>query len=737
MLLAAIFAAPSLWAEEDLDSGPTPQDGKIAKGVAEKMHGHFLGKEPDDEISRRCLQNFITAIDPSKDYFTAKDIAEFETYATQLDDLVKNMDLKFPFLVYNRFLERMNATIPLVEEFLEAKHDYSIDESMITDPDRRSYAATEAEVRDNWRRRVKQRILQTTVIKRREQEKKERDATVKVEDLPEGVEVSEVDEPASAEGAKRKDAGEAPKSSVPSVTRDPSPYADLALLELAREDLRKQYKTAWKYAKLDRSDLLALFLSSLTSAYDPHSVFWSAKQVDRFEIEMKLELDGIGAALNVDADGYTKVKEIIRGGAAHRDGRLKPKDRIVGVGQGEEGAMVDVVGMKLDEVVTLVRGKRGTVVRLEILPHGQSVKKTYVLTRARIQLEDQRAVGQVFDAGTRADGKPYKVGIIELPSFYRDMNGAEDGVPGFKSTTRDVRAIIDTFKEKGVDGVVLDLRFNGGGALSEAIDLTGLFIDRGVVVKVADADDVQTHEDENEGAAWKGPLVVLTNVESASASEIFAGAIQDYERGIVVGDPATHGKGTVQRVEPVGSPSQEFGALKITMQKFYRPSGESTQNKGVIADIVLPSIYAHFEGNREGDLDYAIPYDTIDPSEFTPVNLVDAELIRQLAERSRARREASEGFQREARRIDRVKELNARTEVTLNAARFVAEDEAARALGLEEEEAEEDELGSRRKRQEGQEIRAIDRTFLVEEVLAITADYIRLGKWPSEPAALH
>ena len=299
-------------------------------------------------------------------------------------------------------------------------------------------------------------------------------------------------------------------------------------------------------SQTDDQELLEMYLTSLTTAFDPHTTYMSPDSVKNFEIMMQLKLEGIGASLQ-GVDGYTVVKKLIPGGAAEKEGHLKLEDKIIAVGEGESGELVDVVDMKLNDVVKLVRGKRGTIVRLQVTSLKDPKPHVVKITREEIQLKDSEARGKVFEAGRRSDGKPYRVGVINLPSFYMDMEGARHGDPNYKSTTRDVRRILEEFKHEGVDAVVMDLRTNGGGSLSEAISLTGLFLKDGPVVQVKDADGrVQAYDDHHAGIEWSGPLVVVISKFSASASEIFAGAIQDYDRGLIVGDKSTHGKGTVQ-----------------------------------------------------------------------------------------------------------------------------------------------------------------------------------------------
>jgi len=371
----------------------------------------------------------------------------------------------------------------------------------------------------------------------------------------------------------------------------------------------------------------------------------------------------------------------------------------------------------------MIRGKAGTVVQLGILPVDSNEMKVHSITRARIELKDSEARAEVIEEGNKASGAPMRIGVIDLPSFYMDMEGARSGNNGYKSTTRDVRKILEEFSQKGVDVVVLDLRRNGGGSLPEAISLTGLFIDQGPVVQVKNSGgDVESLDDTEPGVAWKGPLVVLTSKFSASASEILAGAIQDYRRGLIIGDTSTHGKGTVQSLLDLGErlfripnpPS--LGALKITMQQFYRPNGDSTQKRGVLADIPLPSITDHMDVS-EGDLDYALEFDQVPAARYSAYNMADPKIAESLAGKSQARIGQSEEFAKLFRRIERYKEQKAKKRVTLNETDFFAERAELDAEKEEERQLEDQAIASDE---------VVKRDFYMNEVLAIAADYSRL-----------
>jgi carboxyl-terminal processing protease len=493
------------------------------------------------------------------------------------------------------------------------------------------------------------------------------------------------------------------------------------------EKVRLRYRSiAKQWHQTDNDELLQTYLSAVTAGFDPHSSYMSASSLENFQLQMRLELDGIGASLRY-VDGYTVVHRIIPGGAADKDGRLKPEDKVVSVGQGTEGEMVDVVDMKLTDVVQLIRGTRGTIVRLGVIPSDSDQVQVYDITRARIELTDSAAKGEVMEVGALPDGSSVRVGVLVLPSFYMDMEGASRGLSDFKSATRDVKRLLEEFRQNDVDAVVLDLRGNGGGSLTEAINLTGLFIDDGPVVQVKGYDGrVQPYEDSEPGMTWSGPLVVVIDKFSASASEIFAGAIQDYGRGVVVGDRTTHGKGTVQQLFDLGRmmvrvpPNSRleppnWGALKITIQQFYRPSGDSTQNRGVVSDVELPSLTTHWDVG-EADLDYALAFDQVKSVPHTRYELVDPGLMQQLKGLSEQRIQQSEDFKKLQANINRYLERKERKKVTLNEAKFLAE----RAEFDEETEEEKhfDELSD-----PGQN--GVERDYYLDEVLSITSDYVQ------------
>lgn len=629
--------APALAQDVATDAGndqafslgePPARDGRVARLIAALMpRNHISAKRLDDTISERALRLYIKSLDPLKLYFLQSDIEEFEKAKLEIDNMVQNGDLGLAYQIFTRFIQRVDERVAVAMELLDGEFDFEKDESIITDPDETKYAETAEESRDRWRRQIKYAILD-----------------LKDDEAEDYI-----------------------------------------------EQLRRRYsRYAKRWKQTDNDDLLEMFLTSVTTAYDPHSTYMSPGTLDDFQIQMSLNLDGIGAQLR-EKDGNTVVSRVIPGGAAAKHGKLKTDDIIVTVGQGEEGDMVDIVEMPLNDVVDLIRGKAGSLVRLGVKPGGVGNVEEYKITRARIELEESAARGEIIEHHLPDAEETLKIGYINLPSFYLDMDAARQEKADFRSSTRDVRRILIDFQEKGVDGLVLDLSKNGGGSLTEAINLTGLFIDRGPVVQVKNSDgSIQQYADEESGTTWDKPLVVMTSKFSASASEIFAGAIKDYGRGIVVGDPATHGKGTVQTLMDLGQQlfahnRANYGALKVTLQQFYLPDGQSTQRKGVAADVVLPSITAKMDV-AEGDLQYALEHDVVKGAKHSVYNMVPVDLLDQIRMRSEKRVTADEEFADLLRRISSYVAQKEENSVSLKESAFVARRKELESQNKDEEE---------------------------------------------------
>ncbi|MEN1681404.1 MAG: carboxy terminal-processing peptidase [Planctomycetota bacterium] len=666
-LVLALIATLSLpaamaWARP---KGPSRDTQRITIAVRMLMEGKHLSQQRiDDVISERCLTAYLESLDPWKLYFYQSDVDEFLRNRYALDDMIRKGDITFAYTVFSRFLARIDERVATAVALVDAPHDFTLDEEMIRDRDATTYPKTPEEAAERWRKRVKFDLL-----------------------------VQEADE-VDKEEAKTK--------------------------------LRKRYtgvRKRWQQTADD--DLLEIYLTSMTSGFDPHSTYLSPSTLEDFEISFRLALDGIGASLRSE-DGYTQVHDVIAGGAADADGRLKKGDQIVGVGQGEEGPLEDIVDMRLRDVVKLIRGKKGTVVRLEVKPVDNPKERlVYAITRDKVQLKDQAARSTVIPSGVKPDGTPYQIGVIHLPSFYMDMEAARRGVPNFKSCSRDVQKLLEDFNREGVDAVVVDLRFNGGGSLQEAVALTGMFIDQGPVVQVKGPDgDIQDYPDPAPGMLWTGPVAVLTNMFSASASEIFAGAIQDYGRGVVIGDRATHGKGTVQQLFDLSNRlfrrAGKMGALKTTIQKFYRPGGDSTQNRGVLADVVLPNLTGHLDGIAESDLDYAMEFDRVRRLEHDRFAMMDAAMAAQLQAGSERRIAQSEGFTEDKKRIALYESQKDRETVTLNLAEYLAEREQL------DTDKEKEEIGEKLTDSDKPVFDTED--HYNQEALAIVVDYLGLLK---------
>ena len=656
-----VFLAPLL----ARPTAPSATDRQIALAVSLLLERqHVSGHRVDDEISERGLHSLLKSLDPLKLYFRQSDIDEFMLNQHKLDDMVKRGDITLAYSIFNQFITRVEEGIDLAVALVETDHDFTLDEEMALKGEYSEYAKNAAEAEDKWRRRVKYEML--------------------------------------------------------------SQIADDMTIDEARAKLQRRYSSIRKrWNQTSNDELLEMYLTAITTGFDPHTTYMSPETLDNFQIIMALKLDGIGASLRSE-DGHTTVHQIIPGGAADQDGRLKEGDEISGAGQGVNGQIEDLVDMKLNDVVKRVRGKRGTIVRLEVRPvDNPKERKVYDITRQEIKLTESEARSVIVPWGKKANGQPYQLGILSLPSFYLDMAAARKGDPNFKSTTRDVRRLLNEFNQKQVDAVVIDLRFNGGGSLTEAVSMTGLFIDKGPVVQIKGPDGRSLPlVDPEAGMVWSGPLMVLTNKFSASASEIFAGAIQDYHRGLVIGDDTTHGKGTVQQLYNLGeaifriTQKKNLGALKLTIQQFYRPDGASTQNRGVAADVVLPSLTSHLDVG-EADLDFALAFDKVQRLQHEQYQMVDANMVSQLQALSKERVGQSEEFARDLRRIEKFEERKDRKSVTLNKEKYLAE--------LKE-------LDSDKEQKEAFEKAAGDRPIFDkedhynQETLKILVDYLKLLK---------
>ncbi|HEY7774452.1 MAG TPA: carboxy terminal-processing peptidase [Marinagarivorans sp.] len=523
---------------------PTKMQSVTTRKLVEMLSSRHYREQPvDDALSQAFLEKYLSSLDPARMFFLASDIEEFLKHKNKFDDDFKSGDLTYGFTIYERYRQRLADRLEKVVATLsdpKVKFAFDKDEDVELDRESSPWPKTDKEAEELWDKRLRLSLL------------------------------------------NQKLSG-----------KDP---------DKALETLLKRYQNQLKRVSQQGSaDVYESMINSLTLLYDPHTNYFSPRTSENFNINMSLSLEGIGAVLQSE-DEHTKVVRLVAGGPAHKQGQLKPADRIVGVGQGEKSEIVDVVGWRLDEVVDLIRGKKGTTVRLEVLTE-KDVTKFVSIKRDQVKLEDQAAQKAVMTI--EENGKKHKVGIIDIPAFYIDFKAARSGDPNYRSTTRDVARLVSELKTEGVEGIVLDLRNNGGGSLQEATQLTDLFIDQGPVVQIRSSDGrVARDHRAYSTALYTGPLVVMINRLSASASEIFAGAIQDYQRGLVVGSQS-FGKGTVQLLTRLPE-----GELKLTESKFYRVSGESTQHRGVVPDIKMPVMVNHEEVG-ESAYDNALPWDTI------------------------------------------------------------------------------------------------------------------------------
>jgi carboxyl-terminal processing protease len=653
-----LVAAPAL-----AEPKPEKQDATIALFICNLLNKHHLNTpEIGDDISKKLFHRFLKDIDPAKLYFLKTDVDEFKKQETDLDDQLLKGDVSFAYQVYAKYMERLAERQKLIAELVEVKHDFTVKEYLDTDYDKIDYVSTDDELKERWRKRIKFDLLLQRIG----------------------------DKPVPEAEAKKK------------------------ILDRYQGQLKR-----WK--QVDNADLLELYLTDLTTCVDPHSTYMSPATLDDFEIAMRLNLDGIGAMLRSE-NGQTTIVEVVPGGAAAEDGRLKPNDKIVAVAQGD-GEFVDIVDMKLREAVKLIRGKRGTKVQLKVVPAGKIDAVVLELTRRKIEMKNQEARGEIVEQGKKADGSPYRVGVIDLPSFYAEMGFSRERGPEPKSATEDVRKLLKEFESKKVDGVILDLRQNGGGSLTEALALTGLFIDEGPIVQVRSSDGhVQGKNDPEKGVVYGGPLMVLCSRFSASASEILAGALQDYGRAVIVGDTATHGKGTVQTVIDLGSqlrrePPPKLGALKLTIQQFYRVNGDSTQVRGVLSDVVIPAL-SEYLATDEKELDFALAFDHIKSADHANLQMVSTDVVKKLKDRSTERIKASPDFTKLAKEIEQFKVRKGRKSLPLNEKELRAEfsDEEVKKLDMKDEPAPENPM-------EGA-VYKFKRNFTNNEVLSIMEDFI-------------
>jgi carboxyl-terminal processing protease len=627
---------------------PGPNDATTAILTARMLErAHYSQMPFNDEVSSKFLDHYLNALDPQHIFFLQSDVEEFNQWRTKLDEMTVNSGDTSPgYIIFNRFFERLRQQHSYVQNLLlTEKFEFNTDERYLLNRKDAARPADLKEAKQLWRDRVRFEYLS---------EKLSAKAATEVKTKPD----------ANPKEVKKTEPADKPDKSAATAPKGKT-HEDIVKLITKRYD--RILKTMEAF---DADQVLQVYLSALTTIYDPHSDYLGKSEMDNFSINMRLSLFGIGAQLTTE-DGYCKIMELVPGGPASRSKKLKPNDKIIAVAQGSEEP-VDVVDMPLNKIVEKIRGQKGTEVRLTVIPadsSDSSARKIVSLVREEIKLEESEAKAQIIDVPTE-NGKTNRLGMIDLPSFYADFD-ADNSKPESerKSTTRDVSKLLTKLKAEGINGLILDLRRNGGGSLEEAIKLTGLFIKQGPVVQVKDpSGEVTVDKDTDPGVAFDGPMIVLTSRFSASASEILAGALQDYGRALIVGDSSTHGKGTVQTMISLARyiRNAEFdpGAIKVTIRKFYRPSGASTQRKGVVPDVVLPSVNNHAEVG-EVSLENALPWDTIEPADFRPVNRIAA-YLEELRQKSVKRVESSKDYAYIREDIERFDKMRADKTISLN-----------------------------------------------------------------------
>ena len=584
LCLALLFVLfPHFLAAQDKNPKLT---GPVVKGIVEQFVSmHYAQKPLDDEMSAKIFSLYMNRLDPAHYYFLAADVAEYRKHETRIDDMLLRGNVKLSLDIFERFKTRLSERLAMMEEFMGEDFDFSRDANWTLERDEVPHPETTKEAREIWRTKVKFDLL-----------------TLKLGDTS---------------------------------------------VEDGKERLMKRVRGLWKdYFQYENDDIVSMFLNSMAAAYDPHSSYLAAQDLKNFDISIKLSLEGIGAVLRWE-DGYTVVNSIVPGGAAARQGKLRADDRIIAVAQGDQ-AFESVIDMRLNDVVQLIRGKRGTKVGLQILRKTKKGFDTlkFIIVRDKIVLKDGEAQAQIIEQSSTEENntakETHRIGVIKLPSFYVDFNGRRKNPKNFKSSSRDVKKHLEEFVQEKVDGVILDLRSNGGGGLDEAISMAGLFIGHNpvVIVRQSGGRRVTVHRS-RERVVYGGPLLIMLNRYSASASEILAGAMHDYQRAILAGDTTTFGKGTVQNIFQL---PEGYGALKVTIAQFYRVSGWSTQNRGVETSLVLPSLNNAREIG-ESTLDNALPWRSIDPVSYRVSGNLK-KIIPELRQLSKNRIDNSDFFQK-------------------------------------------------------------------------------------------
>ncbi len=699
VLLIALLLFTSVSIRAELQ--PKDNFGIISRIIAAVLTSeHYLNKTNENEISQQLFNEYLETLDPYHLYFTQKDIDYFKKEAgPSLYNKLKQGNTEFAFIVYNTHMDKVKKREKFAKSLVKKGFDFNKDENFNFDRAEADWAKSEEELDDIWRKKIKNDVLTFRLMNK------------------------------VADSADKKDKA---KNDKPYLKKSPS------------ERALKRLKTYRLYLEDNEPiNVLEIYLSTLAHIYDPHSSYMSPQTEENFNIQMQLSFVGIGALLSSE-DGYTKVEKIIPGGPAARDGQLKPTDRIIAVGE-DDLPPIDILDMPLTKVVKKIRGKKGTNVHLTILEGAQgaqAIPKEILIERGVVNLKDSEASSKIKVINT-PNSETLRIGVITLPSFYYDFQSAIQGKKDFKSSTKDVKKILQKFNKDGVDGVILDLRINGGGSLKEAIEITGLFIDDGPIVQTKNQrKKIFVEKDPDTKCYYNGPLLVLVSNLSASAAEILAGAIQDFGRGIIVGDKKTHGKGTVQTVLDLGNILSRFklgfnpGAIKLTNAKFYRITGSSTQNKGITPDIAFDSFMDHMDIG-EDKLKHALKWDTILPTQYTHNSDINR-IMPELKNLSKLRQDKEPDFIRLKKSIKQFQEIQEKKEVSLNEnkrwekylkEKKVTEKQKALYKSLESKIAK-DSKSSETKTDEKD-----SQDLFLDESTNILADYIKLSKTPSNATA--
>ncbi len=591
------------------DLQPTDTQRKVERLVFGILSNYHYRKVPvNDSLSSKIFDAYLKNLDPNKVYFLASDIEEVEKYRFTIDEQLNLGDLTSAFQIYNLYQKRMMERFAYVDKIIKQPMDFTIEETYQPDREKAAWAKSSADLDDYWRKDVKRQLLDWKI------------------------------------------GGKADTTAV--------------------RELNDRYKRSAKYmARTRAEDVFQVFMNAYTESIDPHTSYMIPKAAQEFNKDMAQSFEGIGATLRLEGD-YVTIQDLVPGGPAFRSKQINPKDRIVGVAQGDEGAFVDVIGWFTDDAVKLIRGPKGTVVRLKILP-GSGVTGSPTtevrIVREKIKLEEQTAKKEILNF--KQGASTYKLGLITIPMFYRDFEGARKREADFKSTSADVRKFLSEFKQEGIDGLVIDLRNNGGGSLIEAVELTGLFIPKGPVVQRKQSDGKISQEiDRDPAQVYDRPMAIMINRFSASASEIFAAAIQDYKRGIIVGEQS-YGKGTVQSVidldNYMANEKDPVGQLKITLEKFYRVNGSSTQHKGVSPDFALPSAFSAEEFG-ESSQPSALPWDMIPTTAYTPTNNIVAPALAHLQAAFQTRLKTKPDLIKLKQDFERWKKIKEQNSISLN-----------------------------------------------------------------------